>query len=77
MNRTVAIDEILIMHENNIQIWLIGVIDITKKNVGLDITTERKAFYLEKFVKNHIEPGTNVTQDGWVGYPFLDNEDSV
>lgn len=37
MQRTVAIDETLITNDNGTQVWLMGVKDITTKNVRLDI----------------------------------------
>ena len=76
-NRTVAIDETLIMHEGQKQIWLVGGIDTTTKAVRLDIVSERNSINLKYFVENHIESGTNISHDGWPGYNFLDDDDSV
>ena len=76
-NRTVAIDETLIMHEGQKQIWLVGGIDTTTKAVRLDIVPQRNSINLKKFVRNHIEPGTNISHDGWSGYQFLDDDESV
>ena len=76
-NRTVAIDETLITHKDGKQVWIVGAIDTTTKNVRLDYLPERNGHNLKIFVNNHILPGTNLTHDGWQGYNFLDNEDSV
>lgn len=51
MNRTVAIDETLIMHEGQRQVWLVGGIDTTTKYVRLDIVPERNSINLKKFEK--------------------------
>ena len=75
--RTVAIDETLINHQDGKQIWLVGGIDTTTKNVRSDAISERNSNNLKIFVFNHINPGTNITHDGWSGYNFLDGDDSV
>ena len=77
MNRTFAIDETLIMHEGQKQVWLVGWIDTTTKALRLDIVPERNSINLNYFVKNHIEPGSNITHYGWSGYNFLDDENSL
>ena len=43
----------------------------------MDYLPERNGHNLKIFVNNHILPGTNLTHDGWQGYNFLDEEDSV
>ena len=40
-NRTVAVDENLIVHENNNQVCLAGVLDTTSKAVRIDIIPNR------------------------------------
>jgi len=65
------------MHEDQKPIWLVGGIDMTSKAVSLDIVPERNTINLKYFVENHIKPGTNISHDGWPGYNFLDDYDSV
>lgn len=65
------------MHEGHTQIWLVGGIYATSKALRMDIIPERNATNLEIFVKNHIEPGSNINHEGWMGYSFLDNDNSV
>lgn len=64
LNKTVAIDETLILHENNRQIWLVGGIDMTDKTVRMDIIPEINSNNLEIFIKNHVAPGTTITHEG-------------
>lgn len=39
--------------------------------------SKRNSTILEIFVKNHVEAGTIIVTDGWSGYAFLDNDNSV
>ena len=70
-----ALDETLIIHENNKQIWLAGFIDTATKAVRIDIIPSRTSQNIEIFVRNHILPGTHIAHDGWAGYSFLDDDD--
>lgn len=74
---TVALDETLITHCGGEQVWLIGAINTINKNIRLDILPSRDVNILKIFVKNHIIPDTNITKEGWVGYTFLHDDDSV
>lgn len=65
------------MHEGQKQIGLLGAIDTTTKAIRLDVISERNITALKNFVKNHIEPGINITYDGLAGYSFLFDDDSV
>ena len=49
-NKTVAIDESLISHEQKQQVWLVGGIDTSSKSVRIDIIPERNRDNLKKFV---------------------------
>ena len=60
-----AIDETLITHKNGNQVWLVGAIDITTKNIRLDVLPERNHSNLKMFVTNHIILRSNITHDGW------------
>ena len=52
-------------------------IDTSSKSVRTDIIPERTRDNLKKFVINHIIPGTHLTDDNWVAYNFLEDEDQV
>ena len=52
-------------------------IDTLSKSVRTDIIPERTRDNLKKFVINHIIPGTHFTDDNWVAYNFLEEEDQV
>ena len=73
---TVALDETLITHCGGTSLarWYYNT---RNKNIRLDILPSRDANTLKILVKNHIIPGTNITHDGWAGYLFLDDDDSV
>ena len=73
MQRTVAIDETLITNDNGTQVWLMGVKDITTKNVRLDILPNISSANIKIFVKNHIQPGSHITHEGWKSNNFLDS----
>jgi len=45
-------DETLITHDNDTQVWLVGAIDTTSKHVRLDIMTDRTSDNLKQFVMN-------------------------
>ena len=49
MNRFVAIDETLIIHDSGRQIWLSGAIDTTTENVRLDVLPYRSSTNLKIF----------------------------
>ena len=76
-NKVVDLDETLIVHINGEQKWLVGAIETISRKIRIDILPERNSLNLEIFVKNHILPGTTIVTDGWAGYNFLDNEESV
>lgn len=77
--RTVAIDEFLITHSNGEQIWLVRATGTTNHNVRLDVFPKRNrnSENIKNCITNHIIPGTNLTDDGWLGYNCLDDDDSV
>ena len=77
LNRIVALDESLIIHDNGSQIWLAGCIDTSTKAVRIDVIPSRTSENIKIFVQNHILPGSHITHDGWAGYGFLDNKFSL
>lgn len=77
MDRNVAIDESLFLHDDEgNQIWVVGAIDITTKEIRLDVINQRNSANLKIFVINHIEAGSHIIHDGWRGYRFLDDVNS-
>lgn len=74
----VAVDETLILHDiSGNQQWFLGAIETEKKEVRLEFVPNRNASTIKKFFLNHIMAGTHITHDGWQGYCFLKNDDSV
>ena len=74
MNLNFAIDETLISHVNNTQLWII--IDIMNKEVRLVLKSTRDEDTIKKFVQDYIENGNTIITDVWRSYNFLDNADS-
>ena len=66
-----------ILHENGNQVWLCGAIDTRHKHIRLDVLPARNADNLKTFVKNHIIPCSNITNEGWLRHSLIDDEDSV
>ena len=56
---------------------VVGAVDTNTKQICLDIINERNSANLKIFVYNHIVPGTHIIHDGWSGYIFLNDDDSV
>ena len=74
--KTFAIDETLISHVNNTQLWIIGAIDTVNKDVRLILSFSRDEDTMKKFVETYIENGNTIITDAWRSYNFLDNEES-
>ena len=66
----------MIIYDNGDHAWLVGVIDISTKNIRLDILPPRTSANLKIFFTRYIQSGTHIIHDGWMGYNFLDDEDS-
>ena len=56
------------------QKWVVGAIDVTTKEIRLDVIYERNMSNLNIFIQNHIEPGSNIIHDGWKRCRFLEND---
>ena len=77
-NKIVAMDEKLFLHDEfGNQIWFVGACETDTCKIRIDVINERNALNLKKFTVNHIEAGTTITHDGWPGYSFLNDDDSV
>lgn len=62
--------------EDNTQIWIVGAIDTQTRKTRYDNINIRDANNLRIFFTNHIYHGNHITHDGWLGYNFLNEEDS-
>ena len=66
-----AIDESLFCHDSFGQIWVVGAVDTTLKNIRMDIIRNRTASNIETFINNHFKEDSHFTHDGALWYNFL------
>lgn len=72
-----SIDESLMNHEEQSQIWVVGVIKNSNlNNVRLNLTKIRNSSYLKRFVEGYVKKGNIIFRDGWLGYSFLNQANS-
>ena len=76
VNKIVAIDESLFIHDNNTPIWGIGAIEADSRKMRFDVINRRTSENIKTFLLNHVEAGTIIISDGWPGYAFLGGEES-
>ena len=62
-NRTVAIDETLITHIDTKQVWIVGAIDTTTKNVRLDVIPESNGHMGLMNFKAHCGAAARIHED--------------
>ena len=77
LNKFVAIEESLFLHDNNRRIWIVEAIETDCRKMRFNIINGRTADNIKKFLLNHVEAGTEIISDGWLGNSFLDGEESV
>lgn len=75
-NEFFSIDESLINHKNNKQIWLLDIINKATKEFRIEGVYNRDSAILETFIKKYVEKGNTIISDGWPGYNFLNSEKS-
>lgn len=66
-------DESLINYSNNIQIWLLGVVNNNNKQFRIVGTTSRDANAISKFIQKFIFPGNAIISDSWPRYNWLND----
>lgn len=71
-----SVDETLINHFENRQIWLLGACDNETKEFRIEAVYNRDTETLKELISTFIEPGNNIITDGWAGNKFLDHPNS-
>ena len=59
------------------QVYVLDIIDNSKKDFRLEGTILRDSETLKKFVKKFVTPGNTIVTEGWSGYSFLEDEDYI
>ena len=72
-NEFYAVDESLISHNNNKQIWLLGLINNSTKEFRIVASYKRDSLTLAAFIKKYIKTGNNIITDSWAGYNWIDS----
>ena len=71
-----AVDESLINHINNKQVWLLGIINNNTKDFRIEGAYNRDTNTLSNFISTYVEKGNVIISDGWQGYNYLNSHDS-
>ena len=69
-------DESLFTHINNTQQWVVGMINITAKNIRIEIVNDRITETLKMIIAKHLGKGNIIHTDLWPGYNYLTNSNS-
>ena len=76
-NKIVCINVSIILHDEvNNQIWLVGAMEPSSKNIRLNIFNIKNEDNIKIFITNHITPGRYIVTDGFSSYDFLDGYES-
>lgn len=76
INGHFAVDECNFTHEGTEQVWVIGAIETSTKEIRIDIIHGRTANNIEKFIKKYIPSHSTVITDGWSGYQWMNRINS-
>ncbi len=72
-----AIDESMFNHHSNEQLCVVWIVCSTNKSLfRCNYTKVRNSDYLQRFIAKYLFTGNNICSDGWVGYNFLNNDNS-
>ena len=71
-----SVDESLITHKNNRQIWPLGIINNSTKEFRIEGIYERTTDAIKNFITLNAKSGNNIITDGLTSYNFLDRIDS-
>ena len=71
-----SVDESLISHKHNKQIWLIGIINNITKDFRIEGTLNRDSDTLKNFIVKYVDKGNTIISDGWADYGFLNSPNS-
>ena len=75
-HKNFSVDESLINHFENRQIWLLGACDNETKEFCIEAVYNRDTETLKEFIIIFTEPGNNIITDGSAGNNFLDHPNS-
>lgn len=68
----IAVDESLFIKDiNDIQYWIIGLINAQTKDIRLELATDRSEKIIKKIIMHHIGTGNSTITDGWPSYNWL------
>ena len=70
------VDESLISHKHNKQIWLTGIINNITKYFRIEGTLNRDSDTLKNFIVKYVDKGNTIISDGWADYGFLNSPNS-
>ena len=62
-NASISIEEYLLTHENNSQVWVVGMINNITRKIRLEIVEDRSRATMEKIINIHIAKGNNIISD--------------
>ncbi len=71
-----SVDKSLLGHRNDTQIWIVWKINIRKKDFRIKGVLKSDSETLKKFITVYVPNGSNIVTDQWVGYYFLDRNNS-
>ena len=75
-NQYFSVDESLINHIDNKQVWLLGIINNSTKDFKIEPSYSRDSQILSNFINQYVKSGNTIISDGWKGYNFLNSESS-
>jgi len=76
-NESYSIDESLMAHEKQTQIWVVGVIKNSySNNMRLNLTKIRNNTILKRFVEGYVKKRIIIVIDRWLGYSFINQANS-
>lgn len=75
-NKIIAIDESMFTHIENSQQWVVGLINLSSKQIRIEFLNDRSEDTLKKIIELHINKGNIINRDLWPGYNFLDLNNS-
>lgn len=61
------------VHDNQKQIWIIGMINNPTREIRLEISENRNSSTIKKIILNLIPKGNNIVTDGFMCYRWLDD----
>jgi len=73
-NGVVEIDETLMTHHNDEQMWVLGIFDRVTKELWCFCLPDRTAETIIPIIREHVKLGCRIYTDGWASYNSLTHE---